>query len=458
MKEKLFSAILGTVSLETLIILIITIYNLIRTLFQKSKRAYSILIGVLLLIEYIILQVLYYLIGNFKATFDIGFDNKTVILILLQAAVTIIVLSMMQTIKRWEKKSVTKASLKEGLDVLPVGLLFYWKGGMVKLVNTKMDRIARSLTGSGIYSGTEFWNMLLSKDMGILNPVDEYVRNVNSVSKQGDTEGINNRQNNKSDVKNECIVRLEDGSVYSFKQSICIFEGHELVEIMAMDVSEEQLLNEKLKVKRVKVDEIKKRLQSLNSEIESMTAQKEILATKSKVHDDLGKTLIMTRRLLDTNDETLADDIIKQWKLNTLLLRGEENDSNIFEYSTLANDFSKMGLKLNVQGILPKRQEHKDIVITGLRTCATNALKHGNAKILFVKITNTKGRTLTSFKERDYLQVEISNDGEVPDADTFSEGGGLGNLRKSVERIGGNMNVECGEDFKVIFRLPLILT
>ncbi|MBR5178436.1 MAG: hypothetical protein IKW90_06520 [Lachnospiraceae bacterium] len=445
--HKIFALILGTTALETLIILIIAIYNLIRICFQKSKRAYTMLFSVLVLIEYLIFQVFLYIIAEFKDSKEVGFDNKTVELILLQSAVTIVVLAMTQTVRRWEKRSVTKASLKEGLDSLPVGLLFYWKGGMVKLVNTKMDSISRSLTGKGIYSGTEFWDMLVSKDMNIFpdknlkDKADNYSNIVNADDYQ----------------KKECIVRLEDGSVYSFKQSICIFEGHELVEIMATDISQEQLLNEKLKVKRVKVDEIKKRLQSLNSEIETMTVQKEILATKSKVHDDLGKTLIMTRRYLETQDESLGDDIIKQWKLNTMLLRGEENENNIFEYSTLAKDFSKMGLQLEVTGMLPKRKEHKDIIITGLRTCATNALKHGNAKTMFVKITNTIGRTLTSFKEKQYLQVEISNDGEIPSADNFSEGGGLGNLRKAVERIGGNMNVECGTEFKVIFRMPLLL-
>ena len=400
-----------------------------------------------MLIEYLIFQVFLYIIAEFKDSKEVGFDNKTVELILLQSAVTIVVLAMTQTVRRWEKRSVTKASLKEGLDSLPVGLLFYWKGGMVKLVNTKMDSISRSLTGKGIYSGTEFWDMLVSKDMNIFP--DKNLKDK--------TDNYSNLVNADDYQKKECIVRLEDGSVYSFKQSICIFEGHELVEIMATDISQEQLLNEKLKVKRVKVDEIKKRLQSLNSEIENMTVQKEILATKSKVHDDLGKTLIMTRRYLETQDESLGDDIIKQWKLNTMLLRGEENENNIFEYSTLAKDFSKMGLQLEVTGILPKRKEHKDIIITGLRTCATNALKHGNAKTMFVKITNTIGRTLTSFKEKQYLQVEISNDGEIPSADNFSEGGGLGNLRKAVERIGGNMNVECGTEFKVIFRMPLLL-
>ena len=460
--HKIFALILGSVNLETLIILIIAIYNLIRICFQRSKKVYIVLFSVLVLIEYLILQIFIYLIVEYKDTKDIGLDNKTVELILLQSAVTIVVLALSQTVRRWEKRSVTKASLKEGLDSLPVGLLFYWKGGMVKLVNTKMDSISRSLTGKGIYSGTEFWNMIVSKDMNIFRESNPTFKKKTSESHNKPdniekTVSSGKPENAEEHEKKECIVRLEDGSVYSFKQSICIFEGHELVEIMATDISEEQLLNEKLKVKRVKVDEIKKRLQNLNTEIEAMTVQKEILATKSKVHDDLGKTLIMTRRYLETQDEDLGDDIFKQWKLNTMLLRGEENDNNIFEYSTLAKDFGKMGLQLEVTGILPKRKEHKDIIITGLRTCTTNALKHGNAKKMFVKITNTKGRTLTSFKEKEYIQVEITNDGEIPSADTFSEGGGLGNLRKSVESIGGNMNIECGEEFKVIFRMPLIM-
>jgi hypothetical protein len=439
--QKIFAMILGSVALETLIFLVIAIYNLIRTCFQKTKKAYSILFGALVLIEYIILQVLIILIKDIKTVVDIGFDNKTVALILLQSTITVIVLAITQTIRRWEKKTVNKASLKEGLDSLPVGLLFYWKEGMVKLVNNKMDSISRLLTGDGIYSGTEFWDMLVSKDMKIL-PADM------------ENKGKDRDDSDTADGKNECIVRLEDGSVYNFKRSICIFEDHELIEIRATDVSEEQLLNEKLKVKRVKVDEIKKRLQSLNTEIETMTVQKEILATKSKVHDDLGKTLIMTRKYLETNDESLGDEIIKQWKLNTMLLRGEENDNNIFEYSTLTKDISKMGLKLEVQGILPKRKEHKDIIISGLRTCATNSLKHGNAKTMFVKITNTKGRTLTSFNEKEYLQVEISNDGELPEAEGFSEGGGLTNLRKSVEAIGGIMWIEFVDVFKVVLKLP----
>ena len=124
MNDKIYLLILGCVALETLIMLIITIYNLIRILFQKSKRVYGILVGVLFLIEYFIMQAFLLISKENDLTDAIGFNNKTVELILLQAAMTVVVLALTQNVRRWEKKTLTKTSLKEGLDSLPVGLLF----------------------------------------------------------------------------------------------------------------------------------------------------------------------------------------------------------------------------------------------------------------------------------------------------------------------------------------------
>ena len=236
MKEKVFRVILGGMALESNLVLLIVIYNLVRTLMHKTKRQYSLLIGALFIIEYCIWQLFFEMMQNFTATSYIGFDNNTVALILLQAAVTAVVVIITQMVHRWESTTLSKRSLKTGLDSLPVGLLFYWKGGMVKLVNSKMYAISGLLGQKGIYNGNEFWDMVYRKNMDI---------------------SLDSEKEKKSD---ECLVRLEDGSVYSFRRNICIFEEHELIEVIATDVSEEQLLNEKLKIKRIKTDEIKDRL------------------------------------------------------------------------------------------------------------------------------------------------------------------------------------------------------
>ena len=63
-------------------------------------------------------------------------------------------------------------------------------------------------------------------------------------------------------------------------------------------------------------------------------------------------------------------------------------------------------------------------------------------------------RTLKSFKDKDYIKIEICNNGVLPGPD-FTEGGGLTNLRRAVERADGLMNVDISVVFKVILKLPL---
>lgn len=430
MKEKVFRVILGGIALESNLVLLIVIFNLVRTMMHKTKRQYSLLIGALFIIEYCIWQLFFEMMDNFSVTSYIGFDNNTVALILLQAAVTAVVVIITQMVHRWESNTLSKRSLKTGLDSLPVGLLFYWKGGMVKLVNSKMYAISGLLGQKGIYNGNEFWDMVYSKNMDI---------------------SLDSQKEKKAD---ECLVRLEDGSVYSFKRNVCMFEKHELIEVIATDVSEEQLLNEKLKIKRIKTDEIKERLKKLNSDIEKMTAEKEILETKSKVHDDLGKTLIMSRRCLDTHDVKLAAEALKQWKLNAILLRGNENDDEMFEYSNIIRDIQKLGLKVRINGTLPAERDIKKILVVALKTCATNALRHGKANEMYINSKLSLEKNIVSVREVDYIKIEISNNGILPSC-IPDEGGGLSNLRSFVERNGGLMNIEINDSFTVVLRLPI---
>ena len=295
------------------------------------------------------------------------------------------------------------------------------------MVNSKMDEISHILFREGIYNGNIFWDKIKERalDRSLQKDKDVY------------------------------MLRLNDGKVYCFKRNVCYFEDHELYEITAYDVSREQLLNEELKIKRVKADEIKNRLRQLNNDIEQLTSEKEMLDTKRKVHDDLGKTLIMTRRYMETKDEELGKEIIKLWKLNTMLLKGEESETDTFQYSGVVHDIRKSGLEVNLEGTLPADKNSKEVVIAALRTCATNTLRHGNGTEMYVDISEVKVKTIRSLKEMDYIKVEISNNGKVPEGE-FTEGGGLTNLRRSVERINGLMKIEITDRFKVILKLPKI--
>ena len=425
MNLDFYIILLGTFGIETVIMLTVVTFNYFRILLFRGKKLHRILIGLQFICEYLALQNFLWLLRQHywleKALHGYGCEFMMV----LQTVLTIIILRVTAFVHKAEKKSLTKNSLKNGLDTLPGGLLFYWTGGVVKMVNSKMDEISHILFKEGIYNGNIFWDKIKEKalDRSLQKDKDVY------------------------------MLRLNDGKVYSFKRNVCYFEDHELYEVTAYDVSREQLLNEELKIKRVKADEIKNRLRQLNDDIEQLTSEKEMLDTKRKVHDDLGKTLIMTRRYLETKDDELGKEIIKLWKLNTMLLKGEESEKDTFQYSGVVHDIRKSGLEVNIEGILPSDKNTKEVVIAALKTCATNTLRHGNGTEMYVDISDVKVKTIKSLNEKDYIKVEISNNGKVPEGE-FTEGGGLTNLRKSVERINGLMNIEIADRFKVILKLP----
>ena len=427
LKIELFT--LGFFGLETLVMLTIVIYNFFRLLLTRSRKLYLALIGLQFVIEYLILQNFLILLRDYyvEQMSLYGFGSRP-ILIAMQIVLTAVVLKVTALVYRRARRYLSKASIKSALDTLPVGLLFYWSGGTVKLINSKMDEISHLMFGESIYNGNQFWDRINDKSMDFI------------------------MDTGKDD--NECMIRLRNGKVYSIQKRICYFEGHKLFEITAYDVSREQLLNEELKIKRIKADEIKNRLNLLNRDIEVMTVEKEVLETKRKVHDDLGKTLIMSKRYLDTGDEKLGKEVIKQWKLNAMLLRGEEREKDALLYTDVLRDVRKTGLEVYTEGNLPLAAGLKEIVISAIRTCATNTLRHGKGTVMYINASEVKVRTLKSFKDKDYIKIEISNNGELPDPD-FTEGGGLTNLRKSVERAGGLMNVDISVVFKVTLKLPL---
>ncbi len=53
----------------------------------------------------------------------------------------------------------------------------------------------------------------------------------------------------------------------------------------------------------------------------------------------------------------------------------------------------------------------------------------------------------------DSYAVVFTNDGDVPEASTVVEGGGLGSLRRKIERAGGEMYVSGKPSFTLTLKL-----
>ena len=84
------------------------------------------------------------------------------------------------------------------------------------------------------------------------------------------------------------------------------------------------------------------------------------------------------------------------------------------------------------------------MLITAMRECATNAVRHADADVLQVTVScNDKA-----------AEAVIINNGNQP-AEEISEGGGLTSLRRRIERAGGQMLLQSTPRFMLTVTVPL---
>jgi signal transduction histidine kinase len=106
--------------------------------------------------------------------------------------------------------------------------------------------------------------------------------------------------------------------------------------------------------------------------------------------------------------------------------------------------FSKMGrhrIMLPFPGSVP--EDVQKLFVEAAAEALTNAISHAHAKTLFVTLAETELSYSASFR----------NDGTRPDGE-ITEGGGLGSLRKKLEREGGSMEIKSHPDFELMVTLP----
>ncbi|MBQ7175055.1 MAG: hypothetical protein IJR62_06310 [Lachnospiraceae bacterium] len=332
---------------------------------------------------------------------------------LLMTAVT---LSLLRGVQRWQEHHITATSVKEGVDSLPTGLLYFWNDGRIKLVNRRMMEIARRLTGLSLQDGNQFLARL----------------------QEGQQE------------KKEPILTLPDGKVWSFYHREATLESETLNEVIAVDISEEYRLREELAEENRRLASMNQRLHKLNDMIGEITVEKETLATKIRIHDETGRTMLATRRYLEGEETGLTlQELLGMWE-RIVSLAPAPDDAEHTEDVTgdLYQAAEAIGIRLDLIGEAGTRQEQK-LLLAGARECLTNAYRHAQATELTIRIEHTRpgegfpGGTVISY----------TNDGLAP-VGPVREGGGLSSLRRIVESEGAEMEIEYCPAFCLRILIP----
>lgn len=403
---------LGVIASFSMILTAIAIFLLINTLILRLGKILTICALVATSIILIFTQSLaelakviekgkgFSLIG--KAVGDISINTTFIIFMVF----LIIDILLMTAFLEKKKNMLTSDAIKQSFDVLPEGICFSEPNGYPLLINVKMVEIWSKVFEEKEMNEKVCYAMLLE---GKINKRIQILRKTPTIIlRDGDTVWDIHR------------IRHEDA-----------------VETIVYDISEEYGLNYELETRKQKLSEINKRLKRYNKDVKNITREKEILAAKMRIHNDMGQFLLALKLELTQDKKEKYGELMALWKYTVAVLRNEIKINKKGEdLEDLMLAASALGIKIKFMGELPENSKVKDVILKAAFECMTNTARHAGGDETYVKIED----------KEEVILCAISNNGKAPEGD-IKETGGLANLRNSVEAIGGNMVVEVTPEF-----------
>ena len=317
-----------------------------------------------------------------------------------------------------ETTQITGMSVKEAFDSLPSGLCYYFDGGRVLLVNRAMEKFCQSCTGEMLISGERLHRQVFSGDF---------------------TDGCSFRM-----VGDSAVVKTPDQTVWNVVEKSVIYENKTVHILQATDVTEYYQKTQLLQTTQDRLSALNENLTRYNQEIVALTAEKELLGARVRLHDEMGEDLLNIRSYLQ-NGGTEKDRETIETRLNRNLtfLRTGQASAAKDEYELITETAARLGVTLMIHGALPHREPMKHIAATALHECLTNTLRHAHGNELTVSVENAP----------DVYILTFTNNGEQPEEE-IQEKGGLAALRKLAENAGGSMKVFIQPSFRVQLTLP----
>lgn len=300
------------------------------------------------------------------------------------------------------RATLTRSAIKESLDHLTTGLCFYAENGRVLLVNHQMIRLCHVMLGSDLQNASVLWEALSG---GTMQPG---------------------------------VIRLSMGSQPSFRladQTVWTFSRVDLqgfYQITAANTTQLHELTEDLKQKNIALAALHLRLKNYEENVDALSRDKEQLHAKARIHSELGQALLTTRRyLIDSGGQQPAPFDI--WKRSIAMLRMEtESATEHSSLQMLIQTANAAGVSVEVDGPIPPQAEIEQLFTEAAAEALTNAVRHADARTLYIAFAETDSHYLVTFQ----------NDGRLPE-NNITEGGGLSSLRRKVETTGGSMCITC---------------
>ena len=331
------------------------------------------------------------------------------------------------------RDSLTSHSIRETIDYLPGGICFATPNGRPVLTNRRMNELIFTLTNRTILNVHTVWEDLRRPDFAngcrkaeLLpmppGPVD----------------------NNAAD---SMFFILPDSSIWRFSKVVLTDSTPHYIQLDAAEVTELYYLSKELFDNNARLTEQYARQRSLLENIVEINHEKEILSTKMRIHDDLGRSILTTRQHLANGTVTENLPALANVWINAINKMEEyahiNEDSEVSPEIELLRAAEMIGCHIDFHGDRPENRKTALLFYAAVREALTNAVMHAKADRLFVRI----------WPEMYGYHVEISDNG-TKQSSSITEGNGLGTLRRRLEREGADLQIKSEGGVSLIIELP----
>lgn len=408
----------SAIMILTFFTLIFSLYLLILSYIRYQRKKRCLQYGAIFLFLFGILYILTDIFTR-KSLGHLYKDNFPVSMWLLWGIVIGINMFLLlenRKMHQEKKRILSRDAIKEALDQLPEGVCYFTSTGALKLCNLQMYHLFYQMAG---------------KDL----------QNLKDLKK-----ALNDHHPSIRPVLLEDTIKaylFPDGKVWYYKKNI-VSGSSEYIEVIFSNLTEQYQRNLELNEQTKQLKEIAGNLRRLSDNAKILIREKEVLAAKTKLHDQMGSALLAVRKLINNKepDEEKAVLHLLHQAVNAI-----KNDNKYLqeqgEFDKFLQDAKSIGVNVSVQGTFPDQEEIGHVFIIAMRECLTNGVRHANATELTVKMEK-KG---TSF----FLQ--ITNNGLSPKRQIIPKGG-LQNLYCYVMDYGGTMQIQSKPYFKLEISVP----
>jgi len=334
----------------------------------------------------------------------IGVQGRGWAWVFLGALLLLLVRSLYVCLRRRRElaTSISALSVKNAIDSLHSGVLFSDPDGFILLCNAQMQRLMTVMTGRVQRSSRNFCDLL---------PSD--------------------------------ICSLPDGTVWRFAEVELRIKKKTYIQLTAAEVTERWQLTAQLQKQNELLAQKSEDLKATIANLHVLSQERETQKVKMRAHDILGQRLSLLLRAM--RDARMVDysllRSLSQGLLDELKAVDELSARDFLE--NLRREFGVIGVEISLEGPLPGDCAKGELFAEIVRESATNAVRHGLATQVTVRIEHTQS----------CCRMRITNNGPPP-PENIREGDGLGGIRKKVEAVGGALRVLTQPRFALEIDLP----